>query len=311
MKLRYLLIVIIVIQLCVACFLWFRLFIRHVKVEVKSATSLIKKENIISTTSALLSYYELKPNLQQTWNNPQLTDITTTYFINKNGENDTHIYSQNKPTSTYRIVTLGDSITFGLYIPQQLNFSKVLESSLGNACQTKKIEVINLGVPGYDPTYEVEHFRLHGVGYHPDLVIWSLSNEDLYEVLEEMLPAIKKAAGNAQYTARLNAKENLNSRFNEDDLLAYQANVFSTFKKLYSGPLIIFSTTSFSQKQIDFMNNFISHRPKTYWLHLPDDLIKENALILKDSHPNIKGHALIAAFLEKSLEEKKLLSCRQ
>ena len=56
-----------------------------------------------------------------------------------------------KNKDTFRIITLGDSFTFGMYINTKDNWTELLEDKLNSDMGCKNIsmfEVINLGVGG-------------------------------------------------------------------------------------------------------------------------------------------------------------------
>jgi lysophospholipase L1-like esterase len=81
-------------------------------------------------------------------------------------------FQPSKPAQTFRILSLGDSRTFGWGLTEDETYS----ARLGHLLQEKfgagkRVEVINAGVNGwaYDQMYV--YFRDVGVGYHPDLVI--------------------------------------------------------------------------------------------------------------------------------------------
>jgi hypothetical protein len=67
-------------------------------------------------------------------------------------------------------VALGDSVTFGLEVPIEQTYPKVLERELLNHGRAA-VEVINAGVPGYGTRQELAWLRAYGVRLSPDLVI--------------------------------------------------------------------------------------------------------------------------------------------
>ncbi len=69
-----------------------------------------------------------------------------------------------------RIVAVGDSVTFGRGIPLQEAWSEVLEERL-NSGTGPGVEVLNLGVGGYNTRQEVEWYEVKGRKYAPDLII--------------------------------------------------------------------------------------------------------------------------------------------
>lgn len=81
-----------------------------------------------------------------------------------------------KPADTYRIVCLGDSLTFGWGVSQDQTFCAQLERLLNaNPPSTPPsrvhYEVLNLGVGNYNTVQEVESLRTLGLQLDPDLVL--------------------------------------------------------------------------------------------------------------------------------------------
>ncbi len=74
---------------------------------------------------------------------------------------------------TFRIVVLGDSMSFGQGAPQEGVWPRVMEAKLAEArpAGIDVIEVINLSVPGYNTLQELAQLREVGLGLHPDLVV--------------------------------------------------------------------------------------------------------------------------------------------
>lgn len=91
------------------------------------------------------------------------------YKINSKGLRDTeHDYRRNYPS--LRIITLGDSFTMGTGVDNIGDiYPKIIERELSNI--KYPVEVINLGVGGYNTYQEVNFFKTEGIKYSPDLVI--------------------------------------------------------------------------------------------------------------------------------------------
>ncbi|MBI4847222.1 MAG: hypothetical protein HY808_01405 [Nitrospirae bacterium] len=77
-------------------------------------------------------------------------------------------YSITKDSDVYRIIVLGDSVTFGYGVEDKETFSAILEKKLS---LVKKVEVINMGVSGFGTAEELIKLRKEGFNYNPDLVI--------------------------------------------------------------------------------------------------------------------------------------------
>jgi lysophospholipase L1-like esterase len=95
------------------------------------------------------------------------------YVINGQGFRDRE-HPVGKAPGSYRILVLGDSVTFGYGVPGAETFPGVLESMLGDG-----FEVLNLGVGGYNPYNEAALLRDVGPGYEPDLVLVQFCVNDL------------------------------------------------------------------------------------------------------------------------------------
>lgn len=76
-----------------------------------------------------------------------------------------------KPDGVYRILFLGDSYVYGR-VPYEQNFPTLLEKQLNALGPEKKIEIVNLGVPGYGPEDSANLWEHYGYRYHPDAVIF-------------------------------------------------------------------------------------------------------------------------------------------
>ena len=96
-----------------------------------------------------------------------------------------------KPTGTYRIVCLGDSVTFGYrvpvvwpdkpteYDPEWLPYPMLVEKELRAANPNRKIEVFPMAVPGYTSHQGLAWLRRDIGWLQPDLVIASFGWNDV------------------------------------------------------------------------------------------------------------------------------------
>lgn len=100
------------------------------------------------------------------------------YEINADGFRD-RLRPQTKPPGTFRIVVMGDSIAFGYGVALEDSFAKRLETLLAARAPARPIEVLSLGVNGYNPYTEAALFIDVGVRYQPDLVLVEFCINDL------------------------------------------------------------------------------------------------------------------------------------
>ena len=71
----------------------------------------------------------------------------------------------------FRIIGLGDSITFGSFVNIEDTYLYKLESMLNLSKQSQKFEVVNAGVPGYGTIHELIYLKEKLFKYSPDLLI--------------------------------------------------------------------------------------------------------------------------------------------
>ncbi len=76
-----------------------------------------------------------------------------------------------KPSGTYRIMVLGDSLTFGVGLALEERFSNQLETLLTTRYSPRKLEVLNFGSPGFSTVRELEVLRKHVAAVDPDQIL--------------------------------------------------------------------------------------------------------------------------------------------
>lgn len=161
---------------CEACFIFFFLLkIKNQKrPDVRGVT--IDNQALRKESQPIANFfYQLVPNTTVNDFPPWLKDKPIETH-NSDGLNERFNYSIDKNKETYRIITLGNSFTYGIYVSTADNWVELLEDKLNNnpPCgNIKKYEVINLGVPGYDTQYTYMRYVSKGKKYNPDLIIWT------------------------------------------------------------------------------------------------------------------------------------------
>jgi lysophospholipase L1-like esterase len=94
-----------------------------------------------------------------------------------------------KPTGTYRVIVLGDSIADGIFIPEYKDtFPAIIEASLREAGHA--VEIINMSVSGYNTSQEVEILKEKGLQFQPDLVLVAYCLNDIMRVDGGILEAL-------------------------------------------------------------------------------------------------------------------------
>ena len=101
--------------------------------------------------------------------------------INSLGFRDDREYSLEKGPSTFRILVLGDSVTFGHGSVAEHTYPFLFEQKLKAWRPDVDWQVWNLAVPGYNTSQELAHLLQVGPVYKPDLVIIGFFDNDLIE----------------------------------------------------------------------------------------------------------------------------------
>jgi len=115
--------------------------------------------------------YRHKPAWEKRYGN-----VLVTY--NERGLRDRPILP--KAEGEYRILALGDSVTFGLGVDQDQIFVVRLEQLLRERLQ-RPVRVINSGVGGYNTVQELTYFKQEGIDLQPDLVMLTYVANDIEE----------------------------------------------------------------------------------------------------------------------------------
>lgn len=101
-------------------------------------------------------------------------DVRVTY--NERGLRDRPILP--KDGEEYRILALGDSVTFGWGVSQDKTFAARLESLLEERLH-RPVRVVNSGVGGYNTVQEMTYFKEEGLTLQPDLVMLTYVQNDI------------------------------------------------------------------------------------------------------------------------------------
>jgi lysophospholipase L1-like esterase len=121
--------------------------------------------------------YVLAPN-QQGWIDDGLVTVNAQGFRSRTPT------ALPKPDGRFRIVTLGDSVAIGMGVADDETFSAQTERLLRQRFPGKDLDVVNLGIPGYDTRQEVGLLRRHAAQLKPDLVLVGFYTNDVPDVLE-------------------------------------------------------------------------------------------------------------------------------
>ncbi len=288
------------------------------------AIQLSRKDLIFSAEGLRKYFYEPKPDTTQSDEQDWLSYVPT-YTINSDALNERHNYLPQKEEGVFRIITIGDSFTFGAFVNTADNYTERLEDLLNNQkCNAAdRFEVINLGVNGYDLSYIVERFRTRGVKYNPDLVIWLVNGHNVYQVndlIKERERAIEAALDpevlkrfeqkGRYYVAAEKARREFIKHYGKTNVLAMQEEFLNEFSALYDGPMLFAFFTQGADEDIDALlaGYAVKRNAKTYIFKGIPDLHEVNG-ILPDGHPSVYGHNVIAGNVFAYLMAGNLYPC--
>lgn len=230
--------------------------------------------------------------------------------INNDTLNERYDYSVIKPKNTYRIIALGDSFTYGLFIDTQYNYPEQLEDFLNEKLlcgNIEKFEVINLGVGGYDAEFSYYRFEKRGRKYNPDFVIWFLKNDDFDQLKKEQDKLIGENAEMLKKNPKLAdkyleqkkyypwtemAKEKVSTVLGTNTIVDHQKSIVQNLSDELKNKLLLISLPSLDKEKKDFFN-VLKEKNKTYFKEIVD-IYKYKKTSFIDTHPNKNGYELIA-----------------
>jgi len=280
----------------------------------------IDKNNVIFDDSKLKYFYEPKPNSIETAH-PDWLGYTATYTINSDSLNSKSDYSIQKDATTYRIITLGDSFTFGEYVNTEDNYPSILEKLLNNrlTCSNiKKFEVINLGVGGYDIEYEIARYRKRGVKYNPNLLIWLVSEGNFTIINEKVRPdtfkfnskgIIEEDPITKRSIARVQAIGETQKKLGLTYIINHQLNNLTKIFSIYSHNILILNYYSMSTSIMEGIHSISKENNKIVFINNLIPELENDLYHLADRHPNTEGHKIIAEDIFNYLVKNYFQDC--
>lgn len=227
-------------------------------------------------------------------------------------------------TSKPNIIAMGDSFTYGEFVSRKDNWVSLLNEQMG---EWKKMRVVNFGVEGYDIEYSVERFRIRGPKYDPHLVIWFLKSDDFISIAERLSPIVdeekkifkktemkdqselvipKKGTDNPAYVSR--ALERYMKSFGGiRKIYEYQDRKLRSLRDYYKGPVIVMHL-DLKDEHKKILDRWAAEDKNIYLFQLPSLTMEES---FPDSHPNEKGHKVIAAKLLEFLKRNASILKRE
>lgn len=323
---KYIWLILLVETICILIigyYLYSTLVLRKNVLGAKTSITPISIENLDITDRKDLKYfYEFNPSTRVVENRAFMPKPAT-YTINSDTLNDQVDYLIQKPDKVFRIITLGDSYTFGEFVNTKDNWTEVLEDKLNTVLKCSnidKFEIINLGMGGYGVEYISHRYEKRGTKYNPDLIIWFESGSGYTRNNELMGPLIDK------YTSQISDEENkrlldkgkwyawdeatkeIESQFNDQKLTETIKESWLNFFKIRGNVNTVISkfTSPKTDNRLEewssgFNNIFINSgiRP----------LDNKKGELLLDGHPSLTGHLFIAKNIFNYLLKTNLINC--
>ena len=305
------LLIIIILEFIVGGFFLYRYY-HFVKKDPIVAE--LNSENIeVNTDSEFEYFWELKSYTIEV-DQPDWLEEKAVYTYNNDGLNERYNYEIEKKEDVIRIITLGDSFTFGLYVNTFQNWTELLEDELNNStdlCPNKTFEVINLGVHGYDVPYIVEGYKRRGQKYNPDLVVWLESNSGFFRNQELWRPLIENCVKDFEdkspsvyESCFQQAKDELESKYGLDGIARKNNAFFDIFFNMVDfNKAIFFGFDRSSLLEKDF--NASELRIKSYPLMEFRQIVPSVynlKQVFADGHPNKEGHETIKDAIFESIK---------
>lgn len=317
----------IILQIFIVSFLFLQIGQKRGKVSRVSLNPISNNIIISSHSGNLNFFYEPKQNIVEEksldWMGKDY-DYKVKYKINADTFNQVANYTVKKPKDTFRIVTLGDSFTFGENINTEDNYPSQLQNILNNSCSRKiQFQVLNLGVMGYDFQYSVNRFRLRGVKYQPDLVIWHIIGDDFQRINELLVPLESKynkemhltgeydkliKQGN-YYPAWSKARDEIITKMGgENELLRQNQRYIEEIYRYYNKKIVFSLLLNYPEKYTSILKIIAKLHTSTFIFGGITNIYQTNAF-LPDYHPNKKGYKIIAEDTFNYLRDSKLIPC--
>ena len=93
------------------------------------------------------------------------------FTTNAHGFRDEPPLAPVPPEGEFRILSLGDSIGFGLGVPSQDRYGQVLQRELNTSAGPLRFRVVNASGQGYSPSSYAAYIYQEGLALNPDLVL--------------------------------------------------------------------------------------------------------------------------------------------
>lgn len=269
---------------------------------------------IFPKESEFKHYHLLEPN-QVEEEQPEWLPEKARYAFNADGLNERFDYPVEKEANTFRILTLGDSFTFGHYVNTQDNWPEQLETFFQNRqlCdRPMKFEVINLGMRGFDIPYLVKRYKEVGHKYQPDLIIWFEIGTGFVRLNELTFSEVEQCGveHSVDYQCEKVIYRELVEKVGEAEVFNVQKKALDSFFETVGPTKVIFFT--FANLEAKYQKMLATWRGDRSNILISSSIpdIFTMGGVLPDSHPNKKGHTIIAEAVFSYLQDNpSLIQC--
>lgn len=128
-----------------------------------------------------------------------------------------------KADHEFRILSLGESATFGVGMPNDQTYTALIPQYLQNEIPSRRFTAFNAGTPAWSSFQSMKYLELHGLNLKPDLVLF-------YHEVNDYLPSTLRDSSNTEIGVRKTDRELYESRVNS--LSRYLVNTSALFRFL-------------------------------------------------------------------------------
>lgn len=240
---------------------------RLVKPSLFTLTFILEDEGVLVADREL--FWSLRPNLDQ-----YSDDVQAQVRTNSLGLRTSEV--KPKLPHEFRILSLGESTTFGGRVSNEGTYSALLEKLLNEYDNTRYYRVINAGVSAYSSFQSLKYLELRGLKLKPDLVLF-------YHELNDYLPSTVRGSNNTEIGMLKTDRQLYESRMSGTSRLLMRHSALYAFLSLGYTRLKV---SAFNRE--DFNNPLLE-------IGLPDIVIRPRLITVKD------GKAVSTNLNEQSL----------